>query len=334
MKTEYYVEGTSIIFEKTGNDVLYYIRNEVDGLVGFKYNDETYYYIKNNQNDIIAILDNLHNYVAKYTYDAWGNIISITDSDGNDISNDDTHIGNINPFRYRSYYYDRETNLYYLNSRYYNPVWGRFLNCDNYINSNKDIISHNLYVYCSNNPIINSDVTGFGIIKSIINIGKNISNSLKNVEKEVQKIAAPQTLPNYTKVLDKTLIRNVAQATIIKNSVSPPSSMNYFYQKEKSKGDWDYKLEKNWERDIDAPFLGATGQFLYNGEITTAEDFGNIHYAIIGSQMGYSPTLLYIGGGFAKCGISIRIFEPPYYCDDKNDHEWIKKGIDMYYSGK
>ncbi len=334
VKTEYYVEGTSIIFEKTGNDVLYYIRNEVDGLVGFKYNDATYYYIKNNQNDIIAILDNLHNYVAKYTYDAWGNIISITDSDGNDISNDDTHIGNINPFRYRSYYYDRETNLYYLNSRYYNPVWGRFLNCDNYINSNKDIISHNLYVYCSNNPIINSDVTGFGIIKSIINIGKNISNSLKNVEKEVQKIAAPQTLPNYTKVLDKTLIRNVAQATIIKNSVSPPSSMNYFYQKEKSKGDWDYKLEKNWERDIDAPFLGATGQFLYNGEITTAEDFGNIHYAIIGSQMGYSPTLLYIGGGFAKCGISIRIFEPPYYCDDKNDHEWIKKGIDMYYSGK
>ncbi len=175
VKTEYYVEGTSIIFEKTGNDVLYYIRNEVDGLVGFKYNDATYYYIKNNQNDIIAILDNLHNYVAKYTYDAWGNIISITDSDGNDVSNDDTHIGNINPFRYRSYYYDKETNLYYLNSRYYNPVWGRFINADSYggeIGGN--ILSHNTYAYTLNNPINNIDINGNFVLPFLIPFAKAV----------------------------------------------------------------------------------------------------------------------------------------------------------------
>ena len=87
---------------------------------------------------------------------------------------------------------------------------------------------------------------------------------------------------------------------------------------------------KNWVRDIDAPYLGVTGEFLFNGKVTTAEDFGNIHYGFIGTHMGYSSTLLYIGGGYAKCGADIRIFEPPYYCDDENDHYGIQRGIDMY----
>lgn len=69
-------------------------------------------------------------------------VLSITDINGNDI-NDDNHVGNINPFRYRSYYYDIETKLYYLNSRYYSPVLKRFLNSDNVAGANQDIMAYN-----------------------------------------------------------------------------------------------------------------------------------------------------------------------------------------------
>lgn len=160
-ETKYYLEDNDIIFEKKGNNVLYYLRNDIDDLFGFMYNDDLYYYIKNNTNDIIGILDSSHNIVAKYKYDSWGKVISITDCNGYDISNDINNIANINPFRYRSYYYDSETELYYLNSRYYNPEWKRFINPDSYggqIGGN--ILLHNIYIYSLNNPILYNDESG------------------------------------------------------------------------------------------------------------------------------------------------------------------------------
>ena len=66
----------------------------------------------------------------------------------------------MNPYRYRSYYYDTETKLYYINSRYYNPSWGRFVSVDSILGANDDIISYNLYTYVSNNPINNFDIDG------------------------------------------------------------------------------------------------------------------------------------------------------------------------------
>lgn len=66
----------------------------------------------------------------------------------------------MNPFRYRGYYYDTETSLYYLQSRYYDPSTGRFINADGYINANGDLLGYNMYAYCSNNPVMNTDPTG------------------------------------------------------------------------------------------------------------------------------------------------------------------------------
>jgi len=157
---KYYLRDNRVILEINGPDVIYYIYNDESGLIGFKYNNSLYYYVKNLQKDIIGIIDCKYNLVANYTYDSWGNIISITDGNGNDISNNENHIGNINPFRYRSYYYDKETKLYYLNSRYYNPKWGRFLNSDTIIGTADDLRGHNLYLYCDNNPINLSDLDG------------------------------------------------------------------------------------------------------------------------------------------------------------------------------
>ena len=176
VETNYYLEGTSIIFEKRNNDVIYYIRNNLDSLIGFKYNNDIYYYIKNLQNDIIGILDSNYNLVVKYRYDSWGKILAITDVNDNNIT-DQNHIGHINPFRYRSYYYDNETNLYYLNNRYYSPILRRFLNSDNIIGSNENIMSYNLYSYCNNNPISQFDFNG----TSFSSITSKIMNNFKAV---------------------------------------------------------------------------------------------------------------------------------------------------------
>lgn len=137
--------------------MIYYIRNTDGELLGLKYNNQLYYYKKNYKQDIIGIYNSSYEEIVKYKYDSWGNIISITDNNNQEII-DVTNIGLINPFRYRSYYYDTETNLYYLNSRYYNPEWGRFINAD--IMISKDKHSKNLFIYCDNNPITRVEVDG------------------------------------------------------------------------------------------------------------------------------------------------------------------------------
>ena len=194
VETKYFLEDSRVIIEKTGDDVLYYIHSDVDGIIGFKYNEDLYYYIKNIHNDIIGMIDSQYNIIAKYKYDSWGNILSIVDADNNDVANDLTHIANINSFRYRSYYYDKETKLYYLNSRYYNPAWGRFVNADNIINSNNDLLSHNLYIYCSNDPINRVDSQGHGWLSNLWNgikkIGAGIANAVQKTVKVVQDIVS------------------------------------------------------------------------------------------------------------------------------------------------
>ncbi len=145
--TSYYLEGSNIIYEDRNGQVLEYFYDE-SGVSGLKVNNKEYYFVKNIQGDIIEILDEEFNVVAEYTYDAWG-IVTVKN-----LTEDS--IGDINPYRYRGYYYDAETNLYYLNSRYYNPALGRFISADsieslleNFENSSQ----YNLYSYCFNNSI-------------------------------------------------------------------------------------------------------------------------------------------------------------------------------------
>lgn len=171
VETVYYTENDSIILEKTGNNMIKYIRNEIDDLIGFIYNNQQYYYIKNAQNDIIGILDSFNNIIAKYSYDSLGNILAITDNNNLNIT-DTSHIAYINPFRYRSYYYDSETGLYYLNNRYYSPIFGRFINADGEIGTGSDILGYNLYSYCCNNFINCYDLTGMSLFKDIVKFAR------------------------------------------------------------------------------------------------------------------------------------------------------------------
>lgn len=184
-QTKYYLENSNIIYEKRGTDTLYYLY-DLTGLIGLKYNDDVYYYVKNLQEDIIGILDSNYNKIVSYKYDSWGKVLSVKDQEGNEITNPN-HIGIMNPFRYRSYYYDEETKLYYLNSRYYNPEWGRFLNADGIIGANMDIFGCNLYSYVSNNPIMLCDIGG----KLAVSAGLTIIGAVATIMIMAVAIAAP-----------------------------------------------------------------------------------------------------------------------------------------------
>ena len=126
-----------------------------------EYGGEMYRYVHNLQGDIVGILDASGNLVVEYKYDAWGKPISTT----GDLS---STLGALNPFRYRGYVYDQETQLYYLRSRYYRPELSRFISGDGMIYP--AIMEVNAFTYCKNNPVVVVDYWGCSGYYVIINL--------------------------------------------------------------------------------------------------------------------------------------------------------------------
>jgi len=121
--------------------------------------DKDYYYGTNSRGDIEVIYNADGTLHARYDYDAYGKILSVTAPDGTNITAPYA-IANLNPLRYRSYVYDKETGLYYLQSRYYDPVTCRFINADAYMSTGQGITGNNMFAYCNNNPVNYSDPAG------------------------------------------------------------------------------------------------------------------------------------------------------------------------------
>ena len=118
--------------------------------LAMKYNGTLYYYILNAQGDVVRIVNSSRSVVASYTYDPWGKIISSSGT-----------LADINPLRYCGYYYDSETGFYYLQSRYYDPEIGRFINADSYASTDATgLLSTNMFAYCENDPVNRSDPSG------------------------------------------------------------------------------------------------------------------------------------------------------------------------------
>ena len=143
--------------------IFHYILNK---LVGFEYTSSSgtkeYLYIRNIQCDITSIIDTEGNIICTYAYDGYGNHIVLDENGKEDTSL--TSIGHLNPFRYREYYFDEESGLYYLNSRYYDPETGRFIspNILTILDETKGQINGlNLYMYCRDNPIMYTDDSGY-----------------------------------------------------------------------------------------------------------------------------------------------------------------------------
>lgn len=154
--TSYTLVGSKITGQTDGTNKFYFRYDENDNLVGFELGSDQYFYITNLVGDIIAIVDNDGNCVVEYEYNPWGVCTIVSDTSN-------CNLGELNPFRYRGYYYDEDTNLYYLQSRYYDPVTCKFINADDpmiiYQNAYNPLAVFT-YDYCYSNPMFYIDSNG------------------------------------------------------------------------------------------------------------------------------------------------------------------------------
>ena len=193
VKHIYHLSGTQILSEEwtEGNvqHILIFVYDASGNPIGMSHYENgaqrgTYVFVKNIQGDIIGIYDDEGTCLVTYTYDAWGNV-TVSYSNGGAST-----AARYNPFRYRGYYYDTETGLYYVSSRYYDPEIGRFINADT-----TDILTatpmgltdKNLFAYCDNNPVMRADhggdfwhiVVGAAVGALIGGVVKAVSNAIE-----------------------------------------------------------------------------------------------------------------------------------------------------------
>ena len=151
----YVWQGSKLAADITDAYALYFHYDSSGDVIGFTRTangtDTEYFYVKNLQGDILKVITATGTEAAAYTYDAWGKLLT---SSGD--------MADVNPLRYRGYFYDTETGLYYLQSRYYDPEVGRWINIDNveYLGTEDELISYNLFTYCLNNPVNRTDENG------------------------------------------------------------------------------------------------------------------------------------------------------------------------------
>ena len=256
----------------------------------------TYYYILNLQGDVVQIIDANGVMQAEYVYSPWGEVIS---AEGD--------LAEINPLRYRGYYYDSETGFYYLQSRYYDPENHRFINADSFASTGQGFVGTNMFAYCNNKPIINSDPSGHALRSNLTAICDGGSGYL-----------------DRTKDVKRVLRENYEQAKRWGWELDGPFE---FYDAVKDGGKWDYKLHPDGSE-----WIPRNGVFSVNGKKMTAEQLGNINYGFTGSVLGFPAPVLRMAGGFVAIKNSGINWEDWWYdFDSKEDAEMIQLGIDMEY---
>ena len=173
---------------------------------GFNYNGNDYYYVRNAQNDVIFISNSDNTGVVMYQYDAWGNMTACYDT------SDDGMLSIINPYTYRGYFYEFETNTYFLKSRYYNPELCRFISADGYVQTGQGLLDKNMFAYCGNNPVNRVDETGYGWrdiwngIKSFLSSIFGWSSSIETTSNENCVPFLPEPLPVTLEMTEKQTV--------------------------------------------------------------------------------------------------------------------------------
>ena len=155
VKTEYLTAGGSILAEKKNGKWQQYLYDGSGQLMAIRYKGADYYYIRDGLMCITGLVDANGTAVVNYFYDSWGRMLNITGS----LS---ASLGKDNPYRFKGYYYDDETRMYYLKSRYYQPEICRFISADTIevLDCQGDLNDKNLYAYCDNNPVMRVDTGG------------------------------------------------------------------------------------------------------------------------------------------------------------------------------
>nr|WP_306286977.1 RHS repeat-associated core domain-containing protein [Neglectibacter timonensis] len=164
---EYAYAGGKLMWQGWSGNEIYFFYDNAGAPVALYYFPAnggeriTGYYMTNQQGDIVRIENQYGTVIASYAYDAWGKPVSAAGS-----------IADINPLRYRGYYYDTDTGFYYLQSRYYDPVVSRFISADSFASTGQGILGYNMFAYCNNDPVNYSDPSGdIAIVDDIIAIG-------------------------------------------------------------------------------------------------------------------------------------------------------------------
>ena len=300
-----------------------------------------YYYAVNSRGDVVGIYTASGSLLVVYEYDAWGNILSVKNANGVNIANPNS-IANIQSLRYRGYCYDTDTGLYYLQSRYYDPVTHRFINADGLVSTGTGVLGYNMFAYCNNSPIMCFDCSGTTTLNdaqhdvaynpnSFFNI-MDISyaqragcgpkddielylSSHRNVTYEVDTAIEPylQFLTSYNCLIN-ICIQHESLEKIAKYSVFIPLVNHYCV--------WDIKRNDPWTKTIGTAFPGSEIAVKYHDAYMTPEGVGNYTYGMLGKSLGLSLSELYAGSFVAaKFPCSGNAFY-----NEMLDWHYIKKG--------
>jgi len=266
-----------------------------------------YYFRKNLQGDVTGIYNATGTLVVEYEYTPYGAILSTTGSMASTI-------GTVNPFRYRGYYYDTETELYYLITRYYDPIVGRFLNADAFASTGQGILGNNMFAYCNNNPINRTDPLGMcstsDEMKECLKGGDCCSHDHCSAEYILLKhLVEPTTkweeIPDYLREHNRTMLTSL-ESNFRHDAI-------WFLAKSYDAG---YTLFVTWgvrEKDPDFPYgphiYGWAFDFQfwddkYMSYITSGNfDAHYFHYNVIDTYRGNDPRWNIVGPIGESCGL-------------------------------
>ena len=242
-----------------GGVVAYFYYDSNNSVTAMSINDSMYYYVKNLQGDITKIVNHQGKVMVEYTYDAWGNILK----EKSNVIPSYATVKDFNPFRYRGYVYDTDTGLYYLQSRYYDPKTGRFINADDtaYVDTNSGTpLSTNMFAYCENDAVNGVDYNGY----RAINISYKLLGLMMSNAGYLYRYACRQGKRGY---LGKINI------------------LHKFYKLVKTGGKWDLKNKSAWK------LKSKKDYYIFFKDKLTAEDVGNVHFGFVGSVLFSSVTL-------------------------------------------
>ncbi len=337
--TNYYYNGSTLAGQISSDGTkLIFLYDENGDIFGLTYGNDNYYYIKNAQNDVIAIADAWGNILCRYEYDAWGKVLSIT--------GDVAWLGQLNPIRYRSYYYDNESGYYYLQSRYYNPEIGRFINADGFAGINMDIVSYNIFAYCSNNPVNCSDYSGQGKISAFFKgLGEKLKSYIMNPVNLYDAVTSSSSATYKTiaeafsveSVKQSSKPNNIGAGTYAKEMIKTSSSLQKV-----SKGfeylsyatvalDVGVGIYENVQNEASCKEIAidaVVDTALSGGSMYVAGKVGGLVGGMIGSAAPVVGTAVGAGVGFA-IGVSLYILTDEVEICGSSVRETVKS----YYNG-
>ncbi len=327
--TDYTLHGKLVTHMTVGNDKLHFFYDNSSRPAKVDFNGVTYTYLHNLQGDVVGIIDKSGVLVVEYKYDAWGRAISIAGSFAGTL-------GIRNPFRYRGYIYDEESELYYLRSRFYSSEINRFINADEFIAAGKNVLEHNLFAYCMNAPVVSFDRDGHrneSLIDCISAVAAIAKFFIAAIGAELQLVVNRQKAKKAIRDSENLQlyyaeVTNSTEGIIASFSEGIFGKYEWLYNQVTHGAPMDYKNknQKPW-------WAMGCSSFYFRGRMITLEEYGNINYGYVAKALGISDKIIFAGGGFAaftggkNADRSTRI---DYFFDSEEDHANIAWGIDIY----